>query len=145
MKAIAARGLCYKCYRAEERTRERATPDRHNPGMHREHKKLFKALSSVMGGLADMGCVRDDIFDIKKILQPYLEPIAQYLNPDAPEPPPEETAPEPEPPIPPLPEGRADYSEHVVERGSLFPHIGTDPEPPGFQKKPPKKIHTMPK
>jgi len=68
MRAIAVRGLCYKCYRSEERSRERATPDRHNPGMHREHRKLFKALSSVMGGLADMGCVRDDIFDIKKIL-----------------------------------------------------------------------------
>jgi hypothetical protein len=132
MRAIAARGLCYKCYRAEERSRERATPDRHNPGMHREHKKLFKSLSSVMGGLADMGCVRDDIFDIKKILRPYLEPIAQYLNPDA-----------EEPPTAPLPERKANSSERVAEPSSLFTRMGTHPEP-GFQKKPSKKIHRMP-
>ena len=44
MKAIAARGLCYKCYRAEERSRERATPDRHNPGMRKEHKKNIESV-----------------------------------------------------------------------------------------------------
>ena len=45
--------------------------------MRKEHKKILKAFSSIMVGLADMGCVRDDIFDIRKILQPYLEPITQ--------------------------------------------------------------------
>ena len=135
-KAIAARGLCYKCYRQEERERERATPDRHNPGMHKEHKKLFKALASIMGGLADMGCVRDDIFDIKKILQPYLEPIAQYLNPDAPEP---ETSPDPEPspgPSEQPPESRSPFTAFTFDRP------GTDPEP---GKNKPKKFFTMPK
>jgi len=130
MKAIAARGLCYKCYRAEERSRERAIPDRHNPGMHKEHKKLFKALASVMGGLADMGCVRDDIFDIKKILQPYLEPISQYLNPDAPEPPPDETGPD------------SDPSEHTPESRSPFTAFRFDR--PGVDPGK-KKFFTMPK
>jgi hypothetical protein len=138
-KAIAARGLCYKCYRQEERERERATPDHHNPGMRKEHKKLFKALSSVMGGLADMGCVRDDIFDIKKILQPYLEPIAQYLNPNAPEPEPPPDAVPPEPP-----EEEHEPSEQVPESCSPFTAFTFDR--PGTEPgKKPKKICTMPK
>jgi hypothetical protein len=142
MKAIAARGLCYKCYRAEERSRERATPDRHNPGMRREHKKILKAFSSIMVGLADMGCVRDDIFDIRKILQPYLEPIEQYLNLNAPEPPPEETAPDPEPPDDPPPSEQKPESRSPFTAFTFY-RPGTDPEP--GQKKPSKKIHTMPK
>jgi hypothetical protein len=108
-KYIAARGLCYKCYRAEERVRERAKPDLHNPGMRREDKTIFKALSAIMGGLSDLRVVRDDIHDIRKILQPYIEPIMQYLEANPPQ---TEDLEDPEPP--------PDPSEQIAERRSLF-------------------------
>jgi hypothetical protein len=131
--ATTTRGLCYKCYRAEERARERPLPDRHNPGLRREHKKIFKAFSQVMGGLTDLGVVRDDVLDIRKILQPYVELIQEYLDVVSPEPDDKGTPPEPTPPP----------GEQKPERSSLFTHIGTDAEP-GFQKKPSKKIYKMP-
>jgi hypothetical protein len=132
--------LCYTCYRQEEKIRERPERDRHNPGLTREHDRLFKGLTSVMSGLKNLGCVRDDIFDIRRILQPYLEPIQAYLdlNTPEPEPPPE--------PIPPEKEPDPEPSEQTPESRSPFTTFTFDPPgtEPGFQKKPRKKIRTMP-
>jgi hypothetical protein len=126
---IAARDLCYSCYRAEERARERPLPDRHNPALRREHKKLFKAFSQVMGGLTDLGAVQDDVLDVREILQPYLESIQEYLNAIPTEP--KDTPPEP--------------SEQKPEAGSLFTvdRPGEELKKPGKRKR--RKFLTMPK
>ncbi len=82
-REIAAYGLCFKCYRRDERVKDRqfALADRHNPGLRREHKKLLRAFTNVMVGLADLGVSRTDVLAIREILQFYLDPIATFLAP----------------------------------------------------------------
>jgi hypothetical protein len=43
-REVAAFGLCFKCYRRDKRDCNQIslTPDRHNPGLRREHKKIFR-------------------------------------------------------------------------------------------------------
>ena len=54
-REMAAHGLCFKCYRKEDRADDRqfAGVDRHNRGIRREHKKLFRGFTSVMVGLSN--------------------------------------------------------------------------------------------
>ena len=41
VREMAAHGLCFKCYRRNDRANDRqlAGVDRHNPGIRREHKR----------------------------------------------------------------------------------------------------------
>jgi hypothetical protein len=82
VRELAAHGLCFACYRAQQRSAQRneRQVDRHNPAIRREHKKLFKAHSAVMGGLSDLGVGREDVMSIKRIIQPYLVPIQEFLD-----------------------------------------------------------------
>lgn len=84
-REIAAHGLCFACYRRQERADDPrfAAVDRHNPGIRREHKKLFRGFSSVMNGLADLGVQSADVLTIRRMLAPYLEPIEKFLTPPA--------------------------------------------------------------
>jgi hypothetical protein len=84
-REIAAHGFCFACYRKDERARERqAGPvDRHNPGIRREHKKLFRGFTSVMVGLSDLGVQKSDVLAIRQTLDPYVVPIAEFLGPSA--------------------------------------------------------------
>jgi hypothetical protein len=77
-RPVVAFGLCNKCYQHEAH----AAPDRHNPGIRREQKKLFRGLASIMCGLGDLGVSRVDAKDIRAKLEPYLEPIAELLESD---------------------------------------------------------------
>lgn len=45
-REMAAFGLCFKCYRREDRAKDRmfAAVDRRNPGIRREHKKLVPGI-----------------------------------------------------------------------------------------------------
>ena len=81
VREIAAHGLCFACYRRKERDSERQLPsvDRHNPGIRREHKKLFRGFTSVMVGLSDLGVSKDDVLAILQSIEPYLAPIRQFL------------------------------------------------------------------
>jgi hypothetical protein len=81
VRELAAHGLCFKCYRREERTTDRpfAIVDRHNPGIRREHKKLFRGFTGVMVGLSDLGVAMSDVLAIRRILEPYTSPIAKFL------------------------------------------------------------------
>ncbi len=60
VREIAAHGLCFACSRRKERDSERQLPsvDRHNPGIRREHKKLFRGFTNVMVGLRTSGTQR---------------------------------------------------------------------------------------
>jgi len=80
-REIAAHGLCFACYRRRERASERLPGvDRHNPGVRREHKKLFRGFTNVMVGLSDLGVSKNDVMTIRKSIEPYLAPIAKFLS-----------------------------------------------------------------
>ncbi len=68
VREIAAHGLCFACYRRKDRASDRQLPsvDRHNPGVRREHKKLFRGFTNVMVGLSDLGASKDDVLTIRQ-------------------------------------------------------------------------------
>jgi hypothetical protein len=81
VRAIAAHGLCFTCYRQTERAADRQVAvDRHNPAIRREHKKLFRGLTSMMVGMGELGFAQSDVLTVRKIMDPYLAPISQYLS-----------------------------------------------------------------
>jgi hypothetical protein len=81
VREIAAHGLCFKCYRREDRAKDRdlSGTDRHNPGLRKEHKKMFRGFASVMAGLSDLCVSRSDVLAIRRSLEPYLLPISSFL------------------------------------------------------------------
>jgi hypothetical protein len=90
----AAHGLCFACYRSEQRAAERIPKDRHTPGVNKQQAKLFKGLAAIMGGLHILSVSKSDSLWIRRILEPYLSPIALLntvyepdkgtgINPDA--------------------------------------------------------------
>ena len=79
-REIAAHGLCFRCYRREARGLKGVNcPNPHNPGIRREQKRVIRAFSQVMGGLADLAVSQEDIQDILDLLGPYLRLIANYI------------------------------------------------------------------
>lgn len=79
-REIAARRLCFRCYRREGRATESAgQSDPHNPGIRREQKKAIRAFAQVMGALADLAVSQEDVQEILDILRPYLRLIANYI------------------------------------------------------------------
>jgi hypothetical protein len=85
-REIAAHGLCFTCYRRDDRAKDRQfAVDRHNPGIRREHKKMFRGFTAVMAGLSDLGVQRSDVLTIRRMLDPYVAPIADFLGPASPE------------------------------------------------------------
>jgi hypothetical protein len=84
-REIAAHGLCFKCYRRKERADDRqfAGVDLHNPGVRREHKKLFRGFTAVMTGLSDLAVQKSDVLAIRRMLDPYVASIAEFLSPVA--------------------------------------------------------------
>jgi hypothetical protein len=84
-REMAAHGLCFKCYRQEERDDDErfAGVDRNNPGVRREHKKLFRGFTSVMTGLSDLSVQESAVLTIRRMLDPYVAPIAEFLSPKA--------------------------------------------------------------
>ncbi len=85
VREMAAHGLCFKCYRRNDRANDRqfAGVDRHNPGIRREHKKMFRGFTNVMAGLSDLGMSKTDVLAIRRMLDPYIAPIAEFLGPGA--------------------------------------------------------------
>jgi len=81
-REIAAHGLCFTCYRRKDRELHLGTAvvDRHSPALRREHKKMIRAFAAVMGGLSDLAVNKPDVLAIRKLLLPYLEPVADFLG-----------------------------------------------------------------
>jgi hypothetical protein len=55
--------------------------DAHDPGIRREHKKLFRGFTSLMVALSDLGVSNADVLRILQIVQPFLKPITKLLSP----------------------------------------------------------------
>ena len=82
VREIAAHGFCFKCYRKKEREDDQrfAAADRHNPGIRKEHKQALRGFTSVMVGLSELGVSQGDVLAIRRVLEPYLAPIANFLT-----------------------------------------------------------------
>jgi hypothetical protein len=80
-REIAARGLCFRCYRSAERAADRQFTyvDRHNPGVRREHIKLLRGFTNVMIGLSELGVPQSEVMAIRRLIDPYLCLIAEFL------------------------------------------------------------------
>ena len=75
----ASRGECFACYRRRKRAEEMS--DRHSPGITRDGKRLLRAHSRLLEALADLRVGRTDVQKVRRILTPYLKPVAEYLEP----------------------------------------------------------------
>ena len=82
IREMAAHGLCFRCYRKEEREDDSRfyVVDRPNPGIRKEHKQAFRGFTNVMVGLGELGVSHDDVLAIRRVLEPYLSLIANLLT-----------------------------------------------------------------
>jgi hypothetical protein len=78
-KEHAAHGLCFMCRRRAEREQEQPF-DRHANGMPRQHQQLLDGFHDVMKGCTKMKVSRPDRLKFRRLLDPYLEPVAEYLS-----------------------------------------------------------------
>lgn len=76
-REIAAHGLCFACYRKNDRAK---SADRHSPGVSKERKRLFRGFSSVMAGLSELGASKETMLLIRQELEPYIGPISVFLQ-----------------------------------------------------------------
>jgi hypothetical protein len=83
VREMASHGLCFKCYRREKRAGDSESPtvDRHNPGVRREHTKILRGFNRVMAGLGDLGVSKALVLEIRRLIEPYLSPVAEFLAP----------------------------------------------------------------
>jgi hypothetical protein len=74
VKEMATTSECFACYRRRKRAEEaeRNYPDLHNPGVRREHTRLLKGYSRLIGALADLKVGKEDLDEIRGVLAPYL-------------------------------------------------------------------------
>ena len=79
---IAARGLCFTCYRRWERAQTPFAPaiDRHSSAIRKHEQKLYAAYSQVMIGLGKLGLSGQHVQEVIRVIRPYLEPIASQLR-----------------------------------------------------------------
>jgi len=97
VEALAADHICYRCYRARARKRDRAEQaatfrwaevpaERHNHGLLKEQKRLRKAVVDMLNALDDAGelFAEEDRVFFRRRLQPYMERMARSLAARAP-------------------------------------------------------------
>jgi hypothetical protein len=81
---IAAHGQCYRCYRRYQREKERRAAgrvvDRHSAAIRNEHTKMSRGFATMMSLFATFRVSEDDALSIRAILEPYMQPIKQYLG-----------------------------------------------------------------
>jgi len=79
VREIAAHGLCFACYRREQREGSRSV-DLHSPGIQGEHCRLFAGYCQILKALSVIGVSEPDVTRIKQILAPYLQLVEPLLN-----------------------------------------------------------------
>jgi hypothetical protein len=81
LREIVAHGLCVNCYRRRERQEERErSKDFHSPGLRREQKRLLAAHTQLLIALTKVGVSKPDLTRIRRVLDPYLLPIADHVK-----------------------------------------------------------------
>jgi hypothetical protein len=85
-RGIAAHGLCFQCYRRQERAADRTYVDRHNPGVSPDQKRILSGFAKLMAGLGDIGVPRGAVLLIRRMISPYLIPVQHLLSPPPPGP-----------------------------------------------------------
>ncbi len=82
-REIAAHGLCYKCYRREERVEDYpwAAADRNNRQLLKSQKKLRKVVTAILNSVDDGIDLLspEDVDVIRRTLKPYVERMATGL------------------------------------------------------------------
>ena len=74
-REMAAFGLCFKCYRREDRAKDRmfAAVDRRNPRNPPGAQEISSGDSQgVMAGLSDLGVQKSDVLSIRRTLDPSI-------------------------------------------------------------------------
>ncbi len=82
-REIAAHGLCFTCYRREERAGDNpwAAADKHNRGALKTQRKLRKVVTTILNAV-DEGAellMDQDVAGIRSILRPYFMRMAEGL------------------------------------------------------------------
>jgi len=86
VRDIAAHGLCFRCYRAKERA-EKSAPDplwarQGNGWLLKEQKKALTVVTNILKNITDCPFIdEDDRKQIKSILRPYLDKMAECFAP----------------------------------------------------------------
>jgi len=81
-REMAAHGLCFKCYRRNERRQKQAPEDGedfHSPAIPRQLHKLLRANTALLKALADLKVTEKDLLTIRRVLDPYLLPISKFV------------------------------------------------------------------
>jgi hypothetical protein len=80
--ALAGDGLCYRCYRREERAagREEDLRDPNSVESRRRRKHLLGAFQALMGGLLQLGIEDTLLMDIREQLRPYFAEIGPLVG-----------------------------------------------------------------
>jgi hypothetical protein len=83
VREMAARGLCFKCYRAAQRVEKASLWTRQGKGwLLKEQKKAFTVITGILKAIADCpGLEEDDVKQIRNILRPYLDGFADCFAP----------------------------------------------------------------
>ncbi len=76
-REIAAHGLCFACYRREERVKR---SDPHAAAGNNKRKQQFRAFNNVMAGLCELGVGKAEMMQIRNLIDPYLNDISDYLQ-----------------------------------------------------------------
>lgn len=80
----AARGLCERCYKDWRRHRQRDEElllvDPHTPGISRHQRKVLKGFSETISGLEKIGASREQILEIRRLLEPNLGSVLDILK-----------------------------------------------------------------
>lgn len=80
-RELAGGGLCFRCYQQRRRADDSRYVDRHNPSIRKEHERLSRGFHRMIGMFADLRVGKEDVFYIRRRLEPYLSPISDILSP----------------------------------------------------------------
>jgi hypothetical protein len=82
VREMAAHGLCFKCYRAEERARRALWTKQGNGSLLKEQKKAFTVVTTILKAISDCPVIKEsDKKQIQKLFRPYLDELAECFAP----------------------------------------------------------------
>jgi hypothetical protein len=84
-REIAAQGLCFKCYRRQERVDPWARPDQHSKQLRKAQRRTRKAIHTILNALDDLDdetlFPEEDATSIRRIIAPHWSAVGRALAP----------------------------------------------------------------